>query len=136
MSAYEHLEMNEEHSRLLHQLTGLPEDKILPAGISERYWRYKRCCDKASVRVTEQDLVWMCVDSGLYEPVSDQPKDIVAQWRSGEIKAEARIKAQWGKGERSGVIKNVTAAGDIVLVLDGEGEERKMKSSKITLAEV
>jgi hypothetical protein len=133
---YSSYSMPEAHDLLFHQIINTPADKELPEKIQAEYWKYKRVCDRASIRVIEQDLARICAALGYGDKADEKEVDITELWKKGVAKYDDPVLVQWGNTNRKGAIKNVTASGDVVVVLNGEGEERKMKPSKIRLAEV
>jgi hypothetical protein len=128
-------EINELHKELLHRITSTSLDDDLPSTLVADYIKFKNCCDKIGIALTMQDLAWMCANNGYGKEAVKDIRGVVELFRDGEIGVDTPVKVIWGKGpKRPGMLRRVTASGDVYVVLDGEGDERKLSADKVKVA--
>ena len=119
---YSNYDMPEPHDRLFHQMLSLELGTELPVEILDHYWSYKLLCDRSSVRINDWDIARMCYEFGRREKPPE--KTVVDLWKEKSVKSGHRVSVSWRGEQREGKLQKVTASGSVVVILDGDSEDR------------
>lgn len=132
-------ELPENDLRKICVLIGVPQhtkQHEIPQEIVLQYYMDRRRADQIGLHFDDRDIWNIVCRAALARrielPKKDEPniRDLFA---SKKIKHGTKVLCTWRRKTVPGVIVG-TAGSDCVVVLDGEGEERRLSPDKVTLA--
>jgi len=128
-------EIPTEHANMLKRSIGLMETDDMPPKAEQRYWETKRCCDRIGVELLPNDIAQVAVACGYGKPTKKENEvpTVVQLWRKKQIKAGHPVIVQWLDGEREATLKQVVGATEVVVLLDGDPEERTVAVERVVV---
>lgn len=131
-------EINQETADRLRSALRLEEFAELPRKLVTGYWEIKRCCDRLSEPVTMHDLALLAYSLGYGKETAAEkaPPSVVDLWRRKQLKYDAPVVVRWRGKELNATFKGVDGSDQPIVVLDGDGEERKLPAADVWLPEL
>jgi hypothetical protein len=116
-------------------LTADVEPHDFPQDVQDRYWSFKRVCDRMGCRVLPNDLARICEGAGAGTPTPQEavPSTIIDLWRLGKIAFDTPVVAMWRKKAVQGIFRGVI--GDRVVV-EIDSQQRNIKAEDVEVGEL
>jgi hypothetical protein len=118
----------------LRTILRLKEGDAIPAKVEEMYWVFKRLWDRVMSRpLPTESLITIAI---LAEEAKSLPEDadvkyIPELYQKGEFHYGQRVEVVWRKKEVSGTFQRLGKNNKVVVVIDGEGEEREFAAETV-----
>lgn len=126
-----------DDDRILRQITSILPTDELDAKLLNRYWEFKRCCDRASINVLPQDLARLCTETGFGKKTVAEaaPPTVADLYRRGELKKGDVVEVQWRNSQKIAFFRGLNASNQPIVQLEGDSEERTVSVDKVSIPE-
>ena len=131
--SYDHV-MPADHDRMLRQGLGMQPDVEFPKEILDRYWSFKRCCDRITCRVQANDLARIIDECGHGKPTEKEasPPSVVELSNKKSIKYGDPVTVVWRGKEKPGTFQGAGDGKKVLVTIEGSDMIREVPSSSVT----
>lgn len=128
-------EVPEEYAAIVRVLFAIKDETAdLPEKIRLAFWRFKRLCDRAGMRITERELVTLAYLEGQGSPIGQEATgpSVLELYHNKEMVFDDPVDIMYRNKARRGKLKGVTAGNKVRVQIDGDAEEREVDADKVS----
>lgn len=108
----------------------LPYQDNLPEQVIETYGLIKIAADRVGIHLSDRDLLWIVIQSGVYVP--GRERTISDLFKAGMIKSGDPVLCQWRKEkDKEAVLIDVTPAGEAIVRFPDKPDDVKLTADKV-----
>ena len=127
-----------DDSEFLHRILSLELEEPLPQRVTDAYWQFKRCCDKANIRHIPSDIAMLCYQLGYGKAVEsdEKPETVVDKYRDGEMQPGTPVSVKWRHRWRDGIFRGVDAYQKAIVTIGDSPVEESVDADQVRQLEL